>query len=560
VIALYLVLKCYVLAPADSDENIYFYMSVRTAFGGLWPYRDYFFAHPPLHLMISVLFLKVAALFHGVPALTAPQSWAEGGLAVQVMKSIGIVSGAVTGVFVFRAARQAAGPLEGVIAAAALLLAIDVVYSFFTGTIEALMFTAIGVERVVAGRDRQAGLAFAAGCLVAMYVAPFGLAVWLVLLALSRRRALTLALWTAAPLLLVHGAFLAWAGRAYWEGVFLYHARKPHTSRGAFVPGFLLLLRRSALLVTAAPAAVVAAFIRARRAGWRQALASLRSLDELRADPRRQLLAFSLAGVVATLLFIAAGRMVFRYYFVMILVGLALLAGLAYADLARAALTAARGLWRRRSLRLEGLTPAVALLAALPLAGEALADLPAARRTLIPDVAVGQRAPRTWRRAPFLGPFNGAVRALLWQDEEVLGRWYPPWTRILWEASQRIELVVFARFAYASTPPDATLFGESTMVPLVALMAARRVALDEADTNPMRFQSGITPPAAFVARLREHPPALILFPAGALMSMDTPFQDWMFGSFDSSLVSDRGHNLYYVMRPKGSPPLPERPP
>jgi hypothetical protein len=252
---------------------------------------------------------------------------------------------------------------------------------------------------------------------------------------------------------------------------------------------------------------------------------------------------------------------VFRYYFVMILVGLSLLAGLAYADLVRAAVTVARAAWQRRSLRLDGLTRVVVLLAALPLAGEALAELPPVRRLLIPDAAVGHRAPRTWREAPHLGPLNDVVRALLWSDAEVLGDWYPVWTHCLWEASQRFDVAtVFARFARASTAPDATLFGDSTLVPLVALASGRRVALDEADTNPMRFHSGITPAAAFVARLQAQPPSLILFPAGELMSMGPVFQDWMSAGFDSSLISDRDRSLYYVMRPKGSAPLPETPP
>src|SRR6185295_7264364 len=66
VFVLFLVLKLYALHPAAADENVYFYMSVRTAFDGLWPYRDYFFAHPPLHILIAAAVFKVAALVDGV--------------------------------------------------------------------------------------------------------------------------------------------------------------------------------------------------------------------------------------------------------------------------------------------------------------------------------------------------------------------------------------------------------------------------------------------------------------------------------------------------------------
>src|SRR6266704_1507956 len=59
VVLVYVALKTYHLALASSDENIYFYMAARTVFGGLAPYRDYFFAHPPLHLGLAALALKV---------------------------------------------------------------------------------------------------------------------------------------------------------------------------------------------------------------------------------------------------------------------------------------------------------------------------------------------------------------------------------------------------------------------------------------------------------------------------------------------------------------------
>ncbi|HUT58524.1 MAG TPA: hypothetical protein VNA25_11825, partial [Phycisphaerae bacterium] len=50
----FLALKAYGLQPAVGDENIYFYMSTRVA-DGLVPWRDFFFAHPPLHLLPGVV-------------------------------------------------------------------------------------------------------------------------------------------------------------------------------------------------------------------------------------------------------------------------------------------------------------------------------------------------------------------------------------------------------------------------------------------------------------------------------------------------------------------------
>jgi hypothetical protein len=551
VVAVYLALRTYQLHVADSDENIYFYMALRTATGGAAPYRDYFFAHPPLHLAFAVVALKLGALFGGAQAMLDPAAWRDGGAALVTVKSIGLVSGAVGGVFVYRAARRAAGSLEAFIAGTMFLLSPDLLHGFFTGVAEALMLSALGLERALAGRDRQAGLAFAAACLVAMYAAPFGLAVWAVLLVFARRRALTLALWTAAPLLLVHGFFLLWAGRAYWDGVFAYHLHKPKLGEGILGHELLLMLRKSPLLVAAVPAAIVAVV---------RASAGTPLRVRLRDEPRVQLTAFCLTGLVATLIFVAATRAPFHYYFVMLMLGVSPLAGLAYGTLARHLVALARALPRAESLRAPAL--AAALLLAPPVVAEALARLPAARRTEIPDGAVGNTTARTWRPSPVLGPLDGAVHALFGRDEQRLGDVYPVWTQFLWDASQTFEMAgVFARYARNGLVPGSTIFGDPTLACAVALQSGRRLALDEADTNFMRFRSGVTPAPTFVARLRAAPPALILFSIGEYLNMGQDLQRWMERDYESSMANDEGGGVYVVMRPRlpvvgAAPPAP----
>jgi hypothetical protein len=549
VVAFYLALRTYQFHVADSDENIYFYMALRTAFGGVSPYRDYFFAHPPLHLAFGVLALKLGALVEGARGMLEPAAWADDGAALVTVKSIGLVAGALGGVFVHRAVRRVAGALEAWIAGTMFLLSPDLLHGFFTGVTEALMLAALGLERVLAGRDRQAGLAFAAACLVAMYAAPFGLAVWLVLLACAPRRARALALWTAAPLLVVHGLFLLWAGRAYWESVFAYHLHKPKLGEGILGHELLLMLRQSTLLVAAVPAALATLA--------RGGASSLRA--RLRDEPSAQLAAFALAGLGATLLFVGATRAVFHYYFVMLMLGVAPLAGLVYGGLVRRVAALARALRENRrrpapASTLAGAALGVVGLLAAPLAGEAVAQLPPARRAEIPDAAVGHVAARTWRSSAALGPLDGAVRAMLWRDEEQLGDFYPVWTHFLWDASQTFEMSeTFARYARAALAPDATIFGDSTLASTVALQAGRRLALDEADTNVMRFRSGITPPARFVARLRAAPPAFIVFSVGEYLALPDDFQHWLERDYENSLANDARALVYVVMRPR--PPL-----
>ena len=57
----FLVLKSYGLNYAVSDENIYFYDAWLMTQGS-FPYRDFFFAHPLLHLLPGWLLFSTTAL------------------------------------------------------------------------------------------------------------------------------------------------------------------------------------------------------------------------------------------------------------------------------------------------------------------------------------------------------------------------------------------------------------------------------------------------------------------------------------------------------------------
>ena len=145
------------------------------------------------------------------------------------------------------------------------------------------------------------------------------------------------------------------------------------------------------------------------------------------------------------------------------------------------------------------------------------------------------------------------MRKLLWRDEEILGHRYPVWTHFLWDSSPRFEMAeLLARYARDRLPPEATIFGDPTLMTAVALRSGHRVSLDEADTNDMRFRSGITPAEGFVERLRAEPPALIAYSVGELVMMGDVLPGWMAQAYDSDLANDADGHVYYVMRPHGA--------
>ncbi len=61
------------------------------------------------------------------------------------------------------------------------------------------------------------------------------------------------------------------------------------------------------------------------------------------------------------------------------------------------------------------------------------------------------------------------------------------------------------RFILKNTTEDDLLFGHVTTVPLLALLTGRDIALNEVDTNHMRFKAGLPPFGEVAQRLKEEP-------------------------------------------------------
>src|SRR5450432_669040 len=99
---------------------------------------------------------------------------------------------------------------------------------------------------------------------------------------------------------------------------------------------------------------------------WRGNLRATFAPARLAEEPRAELAAFALASLVTTLLFVAATRAVFHYYFVMLMVGLAPLAGLAYGELLRRVAAVVRALSLRAPRAASRATLGAAVLLVSP--------------------------------------------------------------------------------------------------------------------------------------------------------------------------------------------------
>jgi hypothetical protein len=124
-------------------------------------------------------------------------------------------------------------------------------------------------------------------------------------------------------------------------------------------------------------------------------------------------------------------------------------------------------------------------------------------RSLWPDEArgAGTVVSYEWHDPAVLAGPAHLARALFFQEERTKGELTPPYRHYQWNKLLAFASVdEIAAHVRANTTPDETLTGASTLAPLVALVAGRRLAGDEADTNNKRFSSGMLTDERFFDR------------------------------------------------------------
>ncbi|MDP6944614.1 MAG: glycosyltransferase family 39 protein, partial [Myxococcota bacterium] len=222
-LGLYGALKIHGMGASNTDENIYFYMAEALS-RGQWPYLDYFFAHPPLHVLVP----------GGVMAIT--------GFGFTLAKSFSVVAGAVTGFAVWSIGREHLGRLAGLTALGAFLFAAETLKATtnMTGINLTTMWLMLGVWQSLRGRGLTAGVLFGLAACTGFYsMAAICAVLTLGALRVSDERETRLDRWSGGrgfavgqlvAFLGVAGAinalFFAVAGDAYLDGVYRYHGLK----------------------------------------------------------------------------------------------------------------------------------------------------------------------------------------------------------------------------------------------------------------------------------------------------------------------------------------------
>lgn len=212
-LVLFALLKTYSFRWVSGDEHLYNYMSLRLL-DGEWPYRDFFFSHPPLPICLTALLFSVT------------------GYSIVASKCVPIIAAMSSGAHVYLLGRRTLGPIEGLLAAALFLFTFDVIRgsSHPTGANVAVAFILAGTYQVFRNRPVAGGILLAGASLTGVYAVPMMLMLLTLLALRSFREAGRFALGWGCVMAAAVVLFAAMTGSAFWYDIVTFNLNKRQMS------------------------------------------------------------------------------------------------------------------------------------------------------------------------------------------------------------------------------------------------------------------------------------------------------------------------------------------
>jgi hypothetical protein len=526
VLVVFWLLKLYSLNFVMGDEHMYFYMSVLVS-KGKWPFRLFFSPPPPLQLYLMGALYK---LF---------------GYSLAVSKAVPSAAAMVSAVHVLLIGKRLVGRWEGLLGAVLFLFTFDVLRgsSHFTGANCALAFGLAAVYQAISGRQMLAGLLFAAGTFIGIYIAPLALMMAVLIVFRSWKESLRLLCAFAFGCLLVCLVFVSAAGvDAFWYQIFGYNLHKI-----AFRYSWYAKLRNVAYLNSLA------------MIGFLPGIAWAASMWALRGRPRAPVVLpgalgrlgswlnlwngdrIAAQGLFATLVcgyfyFYSTRVDYYSYYFMLIMPWMGLMTATVALDVARfirdrpprsptqpeAQVPRSE---RRRRERAAGKQAPALPWRMWPLVVCAILVLAVMlyRRGIGSDrqADMGEEASHyTWRDSRYLPEVvNRLVRTLFWspQSDPV----HPPNAITYYLQHETLSAPTVDKFVEAvrrQCRPGERIFGEYSLGPFAAALGPCVLAANLADTNPHRFKVHESTPEGWVRALEaDHLDIAIVVPRSAMM-------------------------------------------
>ncbi len=543
-VALFMVLKLHGLGHAISDDNIYFYAAKLMA-GGTMPYRDFFFAHPPLHLAVPALVYKIF------------------GFDLTVSRLIPVGATMVSAVMITALVRRHMGRLAALVTLIAYLLAGQVLKGStnLTGVNLTAMWMVVGLWAVMARRFAIGGVMMGLAVGTGIYALAAALALAVVSFGSGWRRGLRMCIPFVATIAVWNLAGLFVGGEQFVAGVYSYHGLK---EKADIINQLLIQAHyhpRHIWAFILAPFLVFLSGAVGSRGQWhlvellgprafwlgdgdgdgkamaveaRKVRKAGHGGSDIAIDGAANCARFAWLLTAALIMEFSLFKELHSHYFTLWFPTLSILVGYVTV-LCVKMITLALKNWEHGGIA-RGVLGFLILvfLVMLPVFGlfEGVIVNRQERRMASGEIRADstgflkERAQKgtmyhfTWSPSPVLPRFGELARHLFWRDYRIAGEWQPGFRWYL-QSKKRTFLTAqeIASFIRENSAPGETIAGASTIAPLLALLSGREIAALEVDTNSKRFKSGMITMAEYFERICSD---RVRFIVGAPQSLFSP--------------------------------------
>ncbi len=539
-------LKLYSLNFVKGDEHMYFYMSLLVS-KGQWPYRDFFFSHPPLQLYLMGALYK---LF---------------GYSLVLSKAVPSLAAMVSGVYVYLLGRRLVGRAEALLAVILFLFTFDVLRgsSHFTGANCALAFGLAASYQALVRRPILAGVLFAIGTFIGVYVAPLALMLCVLLAFRSWKESLRLLGSALVVSALICAVFAGVAGHAFWYQVFSYNLNKIALRYSWFAKARNVAYLNTAVMIGFVPGIVwaIATWVLRGRARGESALPGAAGrlgawLNLWGGDRVAAQMIF--ATLICGYLYFYSTRVdYYSYYFMLIMPWMGLMTATVTVDVLRylserpnsvapAEAPLSRGEHRRRQHAARRQERAAGAAASAPRLAWRLWPLVACAAAVAlvllyrQGIGVDRQEEAgdgtmtyTWRDSPFLpSAVNGMVRALFWSPAS--DSTHPPNSITYYlqhETMSAPTIDTFVQAVRGQCRPGERIFGEYSLGPFAAAVGSCVLGASLADTNPHRFKVHESTPEDWVRALEKDHLDIAIVVAGSSILKERAMRDYLTGTF-----------------------------
>ena len=203
------------ITSQPGDENVYYYMGKLINEGKI-PYKNFFYAHPPLHLYLIALIYKIA------------------GFNIVILKLIPLISTLISAFFIFKIAKEKFDNTEAILSSLLFLFSYSIMFnSVFSFGIEiATMFLLIGMYFFMNKKNYiLSGIFFGLASVTRLLSLVPVFIIFLIVLLSSKKNFLKLSSGFLIIFLLVNGIFALMLGNDYLTPVYKFHLLKTWDSQ-----------------------------------------------------------------------------------------------------------------------------------------------------------------------------------------------------------------------------------------------------------------------------------------------------------------------------------------